>query len=246
MLGPMIDAWDASVNAWFASLGAPVEGTARLVLAAAFGGLVGLEREVRGRQAGFRTYLLVCLGSALVMLVSLQFASHRWPDPVNYNLNIDPARIAYGVMTGVGFLGAGVIVHNKGSVRGLTTAAGLWCVAAMGLSVGVGMYIVSALATVLIVGALWILDYVESLIPKVRYRRVTIRTTYRPRCIPETVDLFKGFKIKVVDAHFERTEDLRSADVHLQIAMFDSEPYYELERKIDADPDYQLMSTREV
>jgi uncharacterized membrane protein YhiD involved in acid resistance len=78
MLAPTIEAWNHAINTWFASLGAPVEGLARLLLAAAFGAAVGLEREVRGRQAGFRTYLLVCLGSALTMLVSVQFALHPW------------------------------------------------------------------------------------------------------------------------------------------------------------------------
>src|SRR5690242_20155984 len=102
MLAPTIDAWNHAINTWFASFGAPVEGLARLLLAATFGAAVGLEREVRGRQAGFRTYLLVCLGSALVMLVSLQFAVHPWISQSKnegININIDPARIAYSVMT---------------------------------------------------------------------------------------------------------------------------------------------------
>src|SRR3982751_5325636 len=113
------------------------ETATRILLAAIFGGLIGLEREVRGRQAGFRTYILVCVGSALVMVVSIQFAAHQWTAQSanqGININIDPARIAYGVMTGIGFLGAGAIVHAQGGlVRGLTTAAALWCVAAVGL-----------------------------------------------------------------------------------------------------------------
>src|SRR5437870_3361161 len=106
--------WDASISQWISSFGGPWEQLLRLILAGIAGGLVGLEREMRGRQAGFRTYLLVCLGSALVMLVSVEFAVHRWTAQTpnqGVNINIDPARIAYGVMTGVGFLGAGAILH---------------------------------------------------------------------------------------------------------------------------------------
>src|SRR3954463_12266300 len=142
MLLAALSQWDISIHNWITgAFGAPLEDFARLIMAAIAGGLVGIEREVRGRQAGFRTNMLVCIGSALGMIVSTQFAIHPWtPQTKNegVNINIDPARIAYGVMTGIGFIGAGVIVHNKGAVRGLTTAAALWCVAAMGLAGGVG------------------------------------------------------------------------------------------------------------
>src|SRR5438128_1990506 len=123
------------------SYGWPVYMLMRLLMAMVAGGLVGLERELRGRQAGFRTNLLVCLGSALVMIVSNSIAVADWAArDVHVNVNVDPARIAYGVMTGIGFLGAGTIIKSGGSVRGLTTAAGLWCVAAIGLAAGFGMY----------------------------------------------------------------------------------------------------------
>src|SRR5438477_7971916 len=101
-----IDTLDAVMKSWSGSLGSPAEGVLRLVLAAIAGGLIGLEREIHGRQAGFRTNMLVCIGSALVMLVSIQFASHPWQPQPGVNINVDPARIAYGVMSGVGFLGA--------------------------------------------------------------------------------------------------------------------------------------------
>src|SRR5438874_1962226 len=100
--------------------------------------------------------------------------STAFSDPC-INIHIDPARIAYGVMTGVGFLGAGAIVRFGGSVRGLTTAAAMWCVAAIGLAMGFGMYVVGALAAVITVSALWLLDYFEDWIPKTRYRTVTVR-----------------------------------------------------------------------
>lgn len=247
---PILDNWNAAIESWFAGLGQPVEGVARLVLAGVFGGLVGMEREIRGRQAGFRTYLLVCLGSALVMLVSTEFAIHKWtPQTANQgvNINVDPARIAYSVMTGVGFLGAGVIVHNKGAVHGLTTAAGLWCVAAMGLAIGFGMYLLSVLATVLVVTALWLLDYFEDILPRVRYRTVTVRTKYRAGVVNEAVAVFKKLGMKVVDAHFERElKDIEFAIIHLRVAFSNREQYFGVERQIEADPNYQLIATREL
>jgi len=249
MLAPTIEAWNHAINTWFMSLGAPVEGLARLLLAAAFGAAVGLEREVRGRQAGFRTYLLVCLGSALTMLVSVQFALHPWiaqSRNEGININIDPARLAYGVMTGIGFLGAGVIVQNKGQVRGLTTAAGLWCIAALGLSIGFGMYLLSLLATLLILAALWILDYVEDALPKVRYRTVTVRTKYRVGCIADVVNVCRRAGLDVVDAVFTRTDDLTWADIHLHIAFHNMNEFRDVERQFEADPNYQLMATQEV
>ncbi len=238
--------WDASMNAWAQSLGWPWEGFVRLILAAVAGGLVGLEREFRGRQAGFRTNILVSLGSAMAMLVSTEFARKVWPHEANVNINIDPARIAYGVMTGVGFLGAGTILHNKGQVRGLTTAAALWCVAAIGLAAGLGMYLMTILASVVVVGALWLLDYLEDLLPKVRYRTVTVRRRWQVGIVPETVIRFEAANLKVVDASFERTEDLKHADINLKIAFMNKHEYYSFERKLEGDSDYELLATREL
>ena len=242
----VIDGWDAHVTRWASSLGWPWEGVVRLLLAAIAGGLIGLEREFRGRQAGFRTNILVCLGSAMAMIVSTEFARRAWPHAGNVNINIDPARIAYGVMTGVGFLGAGTILHNKGTVRGLTTAAAMWCVAAIGLAAGVGMYLMTILAAILVVVALWLLDYVEDLLPKVRYRTVTIRRKWQVGLISQTIERFEAANLKVVDASFERTDDMSHADINLKIAFMNKQEYYSFERKLEGDTDYQFMATREL
>jgi len=242
----VIDGWDARVSGWAASLGWPWEGFVRLLLAAVAGGLVGLEREFRGRQAGFRTNILVCLGSAIAMIVSTEFARKVWPHQANVNINIDPARIAYGVMTGVGFLGAGTILHNKGTVRGLTTAAAMWCVAAIGLAAGLGMYLMTILASLLVVLALWLLDYFEDLLPKVRYRTVTVRRKWKVGVIGETVEHFQAAKLDVVDASLERTEDMAHADINLRIAFINKDQYYRFERQLEGDSDYELISTREL
>jgi putative Mg2+ transporter-C (MgtC) family protein len=117
----------------------------RLLLAVVCGGLVGLEREVYGRAAGLRTHMMVSLGSCLIMLTSMYvFDIYKALVPV------DPSRIAAGVITGIGFLGAGTILRGEaGGIRGLTTASSLWVVAAIGMAIGIGFYIAAMLTTAL-------------------------------------------------------------------------------------------------
>lgn len=166
----MLESLSSQLDQWViseAGAGWPGVAILRLLTAAFLGGLVGLERERRGHEAGFRTYMLVCVGCALAMLVSIHFARIDWAgSAAEAWIRLDPARIAYGVMGGIGFLGAGVIIQNRGMVRGLTTAAGIWCIAALGLSVGVGMYLVAGAAVVIIGLSLWILDAIERVIPE--------------------------------------------------------------------------------
>ena len=151
----------------------PWEAILRLLLAAALGSLIGAEREHRGRSAGFRTQLLVALGAALAMLVSLHFGD-VYGQADGATIRVDPARVAYGVMAGVGFLGAGAILRYGAGVRGLTTAASLWCTAAVGLACGFGMYIIAVLAAVIIVFALLVMAKLDRLIPSVWYKSVRV------------------------------------------------------------------------
>src|SRR5687768_7184101 len=109
--------WDRQIHEAMSAFGVPLEDLLRLLVAAIAGGLIGLEREMRGRQAGFRTNLLVCVGSALVMIVSNHLAMYPWVGGGDGRIQVDPGRIAYGVMTGVGFLGAGTILHGGGKIR---------------------------------------------------------------------------------------------------------------------------------
>ena len=240
-----IDAFDQSVRNWGQQFSWPAEQLLRLLLAAAAGGLVGLEREVRGRQAGFRTNLLVAVGSALVMLVSISFTDRHWNHDSSFNLNVDPARIAYGVMTGIGFLCAGTIIKHEASVRGLTTAAGIWCVAAVGLAAGFGLYSITVFATVIIVASLWILDYFENILPKMRYRTIVIRRPWKAGCVREIVERLKAAGIKVIDASFDRSRDPNYADVSVDIAFIDRAKYYALEREFENDATCELVAARE-
>ena len=128
----------------------------RLLLAAALSGLIGYERERHGRAAGLRTHILVCVGSALLMLTGLFLF-----EIYHARTSIDPGRIAAQVVSGIGFLGAGTILRSRASVRGLTTAASLWAVAGIGLAVGCGFYTAAVAATLLMLAVLFWLNKVE-------------------------------------------------------------------------------------
>lgn len=128
----------------------------RIVLAVILGGIIGLEREKKGRNAGLRTHILVCTGSSLIMLVSLYiFEMYQGKVPV------DPSRIAAGVVTGIGFLGAGTIMGSSEGVRGLTTAASIWVSSAIGLAVGCGFFAAAAITTVVTFITLAFLKQIE-------------------------------------------------------------------------------------
>lgn len=128
----------------------------KLCLSLILGSIVGIERKRKGQIAGLRTFALISMGATLAMLISI------YVPQVYFGLkNGDPGRIAAQVVSGIGFLGAGAIIQMKGSVKGLTTAAGIWMVAAIGLAVGVGMYMVSIIATALILFILVPLEHFE-------------------------------------------------------------------------------------
>jgi putative Mg2+ transporter-C (MgtC) family protein len=130
----------------------------RLLLAVVLGGLVGLERQIHGRPAGLRTHVLVCLGSALILVVTQSLG----PD-------VDPGRAVAGIVTGVGFLGAGVIVKSKEIVRGLTTAACIWFVAALGIAIGQGLYVIAVASTAISIIVLTLLAWFAHRISSVSY-----------------------------------------------------------------------------
>jgi putative Mg2+ transporter-C (MgtC) family protein len=122
----------------------------RLVVAALLGATIGLEREIHGHQAGMRTHMLVSLGAAIYTVLSI----YGFPVPAG-SAAPDPSRVAAGIVTGIGFLGAGAIIKYGTNIRGLTTAASLWVVAAVGLAAGVGAYLVAAAGAAIALLALW-------------------------------------------------------------------------------------------
>lgn len=166
---------------------------AKVLMAALFGAVLGLEREWSGKSAGIRTMMLVCIGSALFTIVSYKMAGL---DPDNRS---DVTRIASTIVTGIGFIGAGLIFRSEKSVHGLTTAATVWAVSAIGISLGIGDYSVAGVATVLVWLILVGMHYVEQkliYIVETREYRVCFRYIEGTK-VPEFYDLFdKSFKLK--------------------------------------------------
>lgn len=137
-----------------------------LIAAIVAGGLIGFEREWRGRAAGFRTHILVCLASALLMEAAVMQGTWRFEPLPGTEIVSDPTRMAHGVLTGIGFLCAGVIFRSGFSIHGLTTAASLWITAAIGILFGAGLYVLGAIGTVLTVVVLVVLRLVSLRLPE--------------------------------------------------------------------------------
>lgn len=137
-----------------------------LLAAILAGGLIGFEREWRGRAAGFRTHILVCLASALLMEAAVSQGAWRFAPLAGTDIVSDPTRMAHGVLTGIGFLCAGVIFRAGFSIHGLTTAASLWITSAIGLLFGAGLFMLGVAGTVLTVAILVVLRLVDMKLPK--------------------------------------------------------------------------------
>lgn len=170
--------------------------TIRMVTAVVLGGLIGLEREWSNHAAGFRTHILVCIGSASIMLLSIYGFSQFVYEA---NVRTDPARLAAQVISGIGFLGAGAIIRNGSSISGLTTAASVWVVAAIGLCVGAGFYYPAVLATFLVLVSLFLLNKWEKrLLRNRRNQDVVIKIYDRPGMLGRIATKFgeQGIQIK--------------------------------------------------
>ena len=160
-----------------------LEISVRLFAALLVGGLIGLERSFHGRPAGFRTHGLVCLSTSLLMLITV-YETRWFPGLAQGRVSLDPTRMAQGIMTGIGFLGAGTIMREGLSVRGLTTAASLWITAAIGILVGIGFFFPVVLATALTLGTLSLFRWVEARMPAEFYAHFIVRFS-REGALPE-------------------------------------------------------------
>ena len=150
-----------------------LEMTLRLLAALLAGALIGYERSYHGRPAGFRTHALVCVASSLLMLVTV-YEAHWMPDTDSI-VQIDPTRMAQGIMTGIGFLGAGVIIREGLSVRGLTTAASIWITSAIGILAGIGFYFPLVISVALTIGVLSFFRWIEARMPSQAYYHFDVR-----------------------------------------------------------------------
>jgi putative Mg2+ transporter-C (MgtC) family protein len=166
----------------------------RILMSCLLGGIIGFEREYsRNRPAGFRTHILVCMGSCLTMVIV-----HFLITAYEGQINIDPTRMAGQVVSGIGFLGAGAILRHGASVKGITTAASIWIVAGVGLACGVGFYAGAILATILIWAVLMYLKGVENKFTrKKKPRLLEVEGDAEKQLIIPLNDLLKEFKIAV-------------------------------------------------
>lgn len=147
--------------------GDEIEMLFRLVAALLAGAFIGYERSFHGRPAGLRTHVLVCLASSLLMLVTV-YEMH-WVKTGPAEIRLDPTRMAQGIMTGIGFLGAGVVVKEGMTVRGLTTAASIWITSAIGILAGVGLYIPMAISVLMTLAVLSAFRWIEAKVPTQTY-----------------------------------------------------------------------------
>jgi putative Mg2+ transporter-C (MgtC) family protein len=181
----------------------------RLVLAALLGGVVGLERELSGKPAGLRTNLLICVGAALLMELSIGVAALANVENVALGspFRADPARIAAQIVSGIGFLGAGTILQSRGNIVGLTTAATIWVVAAIGMAVGAQAYVVAVGSTILVIASLAVLGRVEALIlQRSRRQRYLVHILPDPAMLRLVEDAFRDAGLRVETESIDKGE----------------------------------------
>ena len=167
-----------------------VEIAVPLGLAMLMGLTVGIERYIRGQPAGLRTYLLVCVSFTTIALLSETFFR-----TAGDSFRADPARLAAGGLTGIGFLGAGVIVRNRSNVFGLTTAASIWTMAVIGLALGARHYMLAGTLYVIALGSLWLLRYLEPFLPRETFRQIALQVRSPGMTVAEARQYFNGFHL---------------------------------------------------
>lgn len=219
----------------------------RLLIALVVGGFIGLERSYHGRPAGFRTHALVCMSTCLLMLVT-DFQSKWFEVDSDARISLDPTRMAQGIMTGIGFLGAGSIIKDGFSIRGLTTAASLWTTAAIRILFGVGFYFPGAVATLLTLGTLAFFRWIENWMPSHFYAECRLRFK-REAIMPEreieqllsehkiAITDLSGYQLDESDGYFEYRMTIRSNRIENVRRLTDSL------KKIDALREFRIAAT---
>jgi putative Mg2+ transporter-C (MgtC) family protein len=207
----------------------------RLLASVLAGGLIGLERSFRGRPAGFRTHTLVCMASTLLMLITVyewQWMESLAPD----SIRMDPTRMAQGIMTGIGFLGAGVIFKEGISVRGLTTAASIWITAALGILIGIGFYFPATVTTALVILVLSIFRWVESHMRTQSYARLDVAFR-RGEALDEAAmrTELAGHGFDAARMHFRLTETAGHLEYRMMIQTTRPENFGKLAQSLSAN-----------
>jgi putative Mg2+ transporter-C (MgtC) family protein len=191
----------------------------RILIAAALGGILGIERDIHGRQAGLRTHLLVSAGSALFFILSTHIATFNVIVPPEFTKVTDPGRIAAQIVTGIGFLGAGVILKEGFTVVGLTTAACLWISAAIGMASGAGLYIIATSTTVLALFSLILLRGFERFYRKDIYRDLSVSISNEVD-VSQIIGIVKSKEVMIPFFDLERDYGTLTTTVKLSLRLF--------------------------
>jgi putative Mg2+ transporter-C (MgtC) family protein len=207
-----------------------------LLVALVAGALIGYERSYQGRPAGFRTHTLVCMASALLMLVSLY--QGLWFEASVEIVRVDPTRMAQGIMTGIGFLGAGVIVKEGASVRGLTTAASIWITAAIGILAGVGFYFPVLVVTILTLGTLSMFRWIEARMPAIFYLQHSVRFPLH-RATPESdySEFVAEHGLKTSDFSYHANIETGHMEYHMVLSTRNTGAERRLAKALSKNPD---------
>jgi putative Mg2+ transporter-C (MgtC) family protein len=191
----------------------------RIAVSAALGGLLGLERDIHGRGAGLRTHLLVSVGAAVFMILSIRVESFGVGFDPGFMRVTDPGRIAAQIVTGIGFLGAGVIIKVGLSVRGLTTAACLWVAAAIGMATGAGFFLVAAVTTATAILALTLLRRLEDVYRKDVYRELVLALPNETE-LHRVLAVVRGCDLQIMFFGVERDYGSGTTVVRLSLGIF--------------------------
>ncbi len=189
----------------------------KLLIAAFLGGLVGLERELHGRPAGFRTHLLVTMGACLMTIISEHYFIKYGAYDSSSVLRLDPGRIAAQIVTGIGFLGAGVILKEGQSVRGLTTAACLWVAAGIGMAIGTGLYIPGIIVTLLSLLSLLVLKRIEYFVKKDRYRTLIVNAAEGSLTHQKLLSILEEHGLRLID--FAIDHDCQNEEIEFEMSV---------------------------
>ena len=196
------------------------------------GGIIGAERELARKPAGFRTNLLICMGAALLTVISREIALEVGSDSV---FRSDPGRIAAQIVSGIGFLGAGTIIQARGSVHGLTTAATIWVMAGIGLAIGSGFYAPAVATTLILLVILWVLGRIESRISKPRrFVHFQVRARREAGVLDEINDIAEENALQLNDFRLSRDERAMEIEFALTCSATARDEFVERMLGIDA------------
>jgi putative Mg2+ transporter-C (MgtC) family protein len=218
----------------------------KLALSALIGGAIGFERETHGQAAGLRTNILVCVGSCLLMMLSLHMVElHRHLEVEKSVVRLDPARIASYAIASMGFLGAGAIITGRGSVRGLTTAASLWIVTGMGLAVGANYALPSIFAMVISLVILYGFRRMKKVFPRDEYTMLTVKFDQMDRPLEQIKTILNDYAIAIQFINYKVELPGAAVSYRMRLQSKENKPWGQIVKRIAASKGLKEISWEE-